>query len=310
MTDLPGDSCEHRKRMLCAMLDRADTQVLRAGLYVVATPIGNLADMTVRAASALARAQVVYCEDSRLARRLLEAYGLRPNLKTYHEHSRETVRDDIVAQIAQGGVVALISDAGTPLICDPGYRLVNAVRSEGLDVFTVPGPSAMSAALSIAGLATDSVLFLGFLPQKSGARRSRLDVFRETPATLIIYEAPHRLVETLGDLADQLGPRRAVVARELTKRFEAVEIGDLTDLASRMAVSEVKGEIVIVIAPPAERGTQVSDADIVARFAVEQRDSSPSQAAKATAKALGVSKSRVYDLAVAGKTGCDGTDGG
>jgi len=292
------------------LLARQFASELAAGLYVTATPIGNLGDLTIRAVSVLARADHVYCEDTRISRRLLDAYGIVRPLKTYHEHNAESVRPTIVAQIADGKAVALISDAGTPLISDPGYKLVTDVQAAGHPVIAVPGASALAAGASIAGLPTDTLVFAGFLPSKATARRQRLEAFAQIKATLVVYEAPHRLTALLSDIDAVCGDREVVVAREITKRFETMYRGYAAELVAAFAASPAKGELVVLVGPPATgTAASVSDDDIVADLDVRLADASLSKAARATAKALGVQKSRVYELGLAQRgTGNDHTE--
>src|SRR5271169_5600037 len=205
---------------------------LDAGLYVVATPIGNLADVTLRALAILAGADAILAEDTRVSRTLLARYGIETPLSPYHEHNAAEARPRALRRIAAGQAVALISDAGTPLISDPGYRLVAEAVAQGLAVIAAPGPSAALAALCVAALPTDRFFFEGFLPPKRAARRERINALAAVPGTLIFYESPGRLAETLADLALELGPRPAAVARELTKLHEEVRRGALDALAA------------------------------------------------------------------------------
>lgn len=231
----------------------AETEPLAAGLYVVATPIGNLQDVTFRALSVLAGAGAVLAEDTRVTKRLLAHYGITTPLLTYNEHSDQAVRERMTERLKSGEALALVSDAGTPLISDPGYRLVQAAIVEGVPVTPIPGPSAVLTALVVSGLPTDRFFFEGFLPPKSAARRTRLAEIGPIPGTLMLFEAPHRLPEMLADAADVLGPRPAVVARELTKLFETVRRGSLPELAAQFAEEgPPKGEIVVLIGPGGE----------------------------------------------------------
>jgi len=233
---------------------------LAAGLHVVATPIGNLGDVTIRALSALAGADIVACEDSRVTRVLLDRYGISRPLTTYHEHNAAEQRPRILAWLAEGRSVALVSDAGTPLLSDPGYRLVVEAVEAGHPVVPVPGPSALLAALVAAGLPTDAFFFAGFLPPKSVARQKRLAELAAIPGSLVFYESPHRLGASLADMASVLGDRPAAVARELTKVFETVRRASLATLAE--AFSEApKGEIVVVVGPPVETPPEAEEID-------------------------------------------------
>jgi 16S rRNA (cytidine1402-2'-O)-methyltransferase len=281
---------------------------LPPGLYLVATPIGNLADITLRALATLARADVLYCEDTRHSGTLLANYAIARPLRPYHEHNAQRERPRVLAELAAGKAVALISDAGTPLVSDPGYKLVREVIAAGHRVVALPGPSAPLAALASAGLPTDTFLFAGFLPPRSGARRTRLAELKGVPATLILFEAPSRLAESLADVAAVLGPREAVVARELTKLYEEVRRGSPEDLARWAAEASPKGEMVVLVGPPLP--TAVTDADIAAKLTPMLPVMSLSDAAKAAAEALGVAKSRVYEIGVALKRQAGATDRG
>ena len=229
------------------------------GLYIVATPIGHLADITLRALEILAGVDLILAEDTRHSRRLLDHYGITTHVSAYHEHNAERARPALLARLAEGQSLALISDAGTPLISDPGYKLVVEAKAMGANVHPVPGASALLAALVAAGLPTDRFLFEGFLPPNSEARRTRLNALAAIEATLVFYEAPQRLGASLADMAAELGHRPASVARELTNMHETVRSGPLDELASYYAEGEVKGEIVVVVAPPPERAAVGAD---------------------------------------------------
>jgi 16S rRNA (cytidine1402-2'-O)-methyltransferase len=285
-----------RARVL-ARLDDALAQPMLAALYLVATPIGHLADFTLRAASILARADSVYCEDTRHSRQLLAQYGISRSLKPYHEHNEERELPRVLEELAAGRSVALISDAGTPLVSDPGFKLVREALAAGFQVVSIPGPSAPIAALACSGLPTDRFLFAGFLPPKQSARRARLAELSAIGATLIFFEAPSRLADSLSDMAETLGPSRgAVVARELTKLHEEVRRGLLGDLARSAAEIEPRGEIVVLVGPPPP--SEVADEEIVALLQQSLAHSSVRDASREVAEALGVPRSRVYDLAV------------
>ncbi|MBV9567708.1 MAG: 16S rRNA (cytidine(1402)-2'-O)-methyltransferase [Hyphomicrobiales bacterium] len=226
---------------------------LSPGLNIVATPIGNLGDVTLRALATLAGADMVLAEDTRVTRRLFAHYGLSVPLEAYHEHNAERVRPAILAKLRGGARIALVSDAGTPLISDPGFKLVEAALAENIAVTGLPGPSSVLAALMIAGLPTDRFFFEGFLPQKEAARRGRLAQLANVPGTLVIFEAPRRLAGMLKDAAAMLGERKAAVTRELTKLFEEVRRGSLGELAYTYSrAAPPKGEVVVVIGPPGE----------------------------------------------------------
>ncbi len=225
---------------------------LPLGLYVVATPIGNLRDMTIRGLETLAAADVIYCEDTRTSARLTEHFGISTPRKALHEHNERELVDAIAGDISRGGRVALISDAGTPLLSDPGFPLVRAVREAGLPVFAAPGASALLAALAVAGLPTDAFSFHGFLPPKTEGRKTALAALRDRRETLVFYESPRRLGDSLAAMAETFGTDRlAVVALELTKKFERVARGPLGELAPQFGEAE-KGEAVILVAGAVE----------------------------------------------------------
>lgn len=271
---------------------------LRAGLYLVATPIGNLGDITLRALETLAAADLIACEDTRVTKKLLDRYGIRTALTPYHDHNAAAARPKIVTRIRDGAAVALVSDAGTPLVSDPGYRLVRAAQDEGLSVTSVPGPSAVLTALAIAGLPTDRFFFEGFLPAKDAARRTRIAALARVPATLVLFETGPRIAATLAALAAGLGDRPAAVCRELTKLHEEVRRDGLGSLASHYAAwAETRGEFVLVIAPPAEPEASAEDVDALLRDAL--RTQSVKDAVAAVAAATGQPRGAVYRRALA-----------
>jgi len=273
-----------------------DQQRLPPGLYIVATPIGNLGDLSPRAAETLRRADLVLAEDRRVTAKLMAHAGAKVRMANYNDHTSETERQALVARLGSEAI-ALVSDAGTPLISDPGYKLVRGARAAGHSVSTVPGPCAAIAALSVSGLPTDRFLFLGFLPAKAKARSDAIAEIAHIRATLIIYESGPRLGETLGALEKQLGPRDAVVARELTKLHEECVAGSLTELVDRYAGAVPKGEIVIVVGPPVEADT-VSLGDLDVLLSAAMNDLSPSRAAAEVAEQLGIPRKRVYARAL------------
>jgi 16S rRNA (cytidine1402-2'-O)-methyltransferase len=267
---------------------------LAPGLYLVATPIGNLGDITLRALSVLARADVVLCEDTRHSRTLLAHFGIATSARAYHEHNAARERPRVLEELGQGRRIALISDAGTPLVSDPGWKLARAALDAGHRVEALPGASAALTGLSVAGLPTDAFFFAGFLPPKSGARCARIAELKAVPATLVFFEAPSRVADTLADLSAGLGSRDAAVARELTKLHEEVRRAPLQRLAEEYAGQTLKGEAVILVGPPQD--APVTDADITARLETALQQMSLRDAAKAVAEALKVPKSRVYEL--------------
>lgn len=268
------------------------------GLYLVATPIGNLRDITLRALDMLASADLVLCEDTRHTARLCEAYAIRTPRSPLHDHNERARLGEIVARLAQGEVIALVSDAGTPLLSDPGFPLVRAVREANLPVFPVPGPSALLAALTGAGLPTDAFLFLGFLPPKTGQRVNALAPLTASPQTLVFYESPRRLGPALADMAEVFGKeRQAVVALELTKKFERFVPGSLAELAEQFS-EETRGEAVIIVAGAA-KGEAAEQSDW--RGALEKAlAEAPLRAAvdEITAR-YGLKRKEVYDAALA-----------
>jgi len=272
---------------------------LPAGLYLVATPIGNLRDITLRALEILAAADLVACEDTRVTRKLFDHYGLSAPLIAYHDHNAESARPKILEKLAAGGAIALVSDAGTPLISDPGYKLVRAATEAGYPVTAAPGPSSALTALTVAGLPTDRFFFEGFLPAKEAARRARIAELARIPATLVLFESGPRLAATLADLAAGLGAREAAVARELTKLHEEVRRSDLGTLAADYAAgAETRGEIVIVIAPPAA-SAQPSAADIDALLQAALARTTVKEAVAEVAAATGEPRRAVYGRALA-----------
>lgn len=274
-----------------------DDAPLEPGLYVVATPIGNLRDITLRALDVLARADLVLAEDTRVTGKLLSAFGLSAKLERHDEHAAERARPKALAALAAGGRVAVVSDAGTPLISDPGYRLVREAAAAGHPVHPVPGASALLAGLSAAGLPTDRFLFLGFAPPKSAARRTFLAEFAGVRATLAFFEGGSRLADCLADMAAVLGgEREAVVARELTKLYESFYRGTLGELAADPRLDAPKGEIVILVGPGRDIQASAADADAALSDALTRLK--PAEAAAEVAKALGLPRRDLYRRAM------------
>ena len=267
------------------------------GLYLIATPIGNLGDISLRALETLAAADCIACEDTRVTRKLTERYGIATPLMSYHEHNSDEALPKILARLEQGQSVALVSDAGTPLISDPGYRLVRAAVAAGHNVTALPGASAVLTALSLAGLPTDRFLFDGFLPPKQGARQKRIAELAAIPATLVLFESGPRLAASLADLAAGLGAREAAVCRELTKLHEEIRRGDLATLANNYADGgETRGEIVIVIAPPPEQDMPTATSTTMLRQALARV--SVKDAVGEVALATGRARRDVYQRAL------------
>ncbi len=281
-----------------------DARPLDPALYLVATPIGNLADITLRGLETLAAADIVACEDTRVTRVLLSRYGIASRPVAYHEHNAERAGPVLLAALADGRSVALVSDAGTPLISDPGFRLVEQAVAAGIRVIPIPGASAPLAALVASGLPSDSFFFAGFLPQKDKARGDRLARLRDVPATLLFFESPRRLKKTLRACCVQLGPDRpAAVCREMTKRFEEVRRGTLAELAEHFAGrDDVKGEVVLVVGPPAGAvAATAEEAEHLLRALA--CDLPPAKAATEAAKRTGLSRKALYQRLLAMKAG-------
>lgn len=280
-------------------LRQAGGEVLSPGLYLVATPIGNLADISLRALATLARADVIYCEDTRHSRTLLSHYAISRPLQPYHEHNAAEQRPRILSALEEGKRIALMSDAGTPLVSDPGYKLAREAAAAGHAVTALPGATAPVVALTLSGLPADTFLFAGFLPTRAGARQTRLKELAAVPATLVFFEAPSRIAQSLADMTAVLGARAAAVARELTKLHEEIVRAPLPELAAAFADRETKGEIVVLVGPPV--AVEATEGAIRERLQPLLHDMSLRDAAKAVADFLGVPKSRVYDLGLAMK---------
>ena len=270
-----------------------------AGLYVVATPIGNLGDMSARAIATLQGVDLIACEDTRVTGGLRMHFQIQTPMTPYHDHNADRVRPELIARIAAGAAVALVSDAGTPLISDPGFKLVRDCAEAGLTVVPIPGPSAMLAAVVTAGIATDRILFAGFLPNKSSARREAIAEFKTLSATLTFYESAQRLADTLGDLNAVLGARQAAVCRELTKLHEEIRRGALDELASAYANEPTpKGEVVIVVAGAEKTVAEVSEAEIDAALQDALAKLSVRDAAALVAEQLNQPRRAVYSRAI------------
>jgi 16S rRNA (cytidine1402-2'-O)-methyltransferase len=272
---------------------------LAPGLYVAATPIGNLGDITLRVLQALAGADVIACEDTRVTRKLLDRYGIVTPLSPYHEHNAAKARPALLRRLADGAAIVLVSDAGTPLISDPGFKLVRAVQEAGHTVTTLPGASAVLTSLSIAGLPTDQFFFAGFLPPKRAARQARIAELTRLPGTLVLFETGPRVAAALADLAAGLGGNReAALCRELTKLHEEIKRGELAKLAEACAGEEPRGEIVLVIAPRSqEPETSLADTETMLREALARH--SLKDAVVEVVQATGRSRREVYQRALA-----------
>jgi 16S rRNA (cytidine1402-2'-O)-methyltransferase len=280
---------------------------LAPGLHLVATPIGNVGDLAPRALAALRDADLVVCEDTRVTGKLLRLCDAMRPLVAYHDHNAARVRPQILARLRAGASVALVSDAGTPLVSDPGYKLVREAIAQGSEVLALPGPSAALAALTVSGLPSDRFLVAGFLPSRAGARRRAIAELGAVPATLVLFEAARRVSETLAELAAALGPREAALARELTKKFEEVRRGSLPELAAHYAAAGApRGEVVLVIGPPAGDAGEVALADLDAALLEALACMSPAAAAASVAAATGLGRREVYRRALALKEAAPG----
>jgi 16S rRNA (cytidine1402-2'-O)-methyltransferase len=268
-------------------------------LYIVATPIGNLEDMTFRAIRILKEVDLIAAEDTRHSRKLLNHYGIATRMTPYHDHNEQLKTDYLLENLLAGQNIAIITDAGTPCIADPGYRIAKAAAEKGIRTVPIPGASAIVAALSASGLPSDRFAFEGFLPPKQGKRKSRLDALKNEDKVIIFYEAPHRLAATLSDMAEILGNRETVVARELTKIHEEFRNGTLHELADFYREQQVKGEVVILIAPPASASAQPlqDPAPLLCQLLFEEK-LSLKDAVKQAAVQTGISRSDIYEMAL------------
>ena len=279
-----------------------DAEKLPGGLYVTATPIGHLGDVTLRALATMAAADVLLCEDTRTTAKLLERYGIRNKLMAYHEHNAARVRPAILKALGEGQAYALVSDAGMPLVSDPGYRLVADCVAHSIPVTAAPGASAVLTALALSGLPTDRFAFLGFLPTKSGERKKLLGEFAHVKATLIAFESPHRIIDALADVAGVLGPRAIAVTRELTKLHEEVLRGLAEEVqAILVARASVKGEITLVIGPPAADEAIASEETIGAAITEALKSMPAAKAAADIARRLNIPKKDIYARILARK---------
>jgi 16S rRNA (cytidine1402-2'-O)-methyltransferase len=275
---------------------------LDPGLYIVSTPIGHLEDITIRALETLAAADVVLCEDTRVTRVLCDRYGITTRLSPYHDHNAEAERPRILAMLANGAAVALVSDAGTPLISDPGYKLVAAVRAAGQAVTAVPGASAALAALVAAGLPTDRFLFVGFLPQRGEARRQKIEALRPIEATLVLYEAANRCEALFEEMIAVFGGERAAaLCREMTKKFEEVRTGTIAALAATLETNPPRGEVVVLVAPPDVAGESAVEVEALLRVALDRLP--VGQAAAEVARLTGADRKQLYRQALAIRAG-------
>jgi len=280
------------------------------GLYLVATPIGNLGDITLRALETLAGVDVIACEDTRITRRLTERFDITATLWQYHEHNAAQARPQILQKLSQGASIALVSDAGTPLISDPGFKLVREACAAGHNVVALPGPSSVLTALAVAGLPTDRFFFEGFLPSKQGARRARLAELSRIDATLVLFESGNRVQEALQDLAAAMGDREAAICRELTKLHEEIRRAPLNELAAEAGALETRGEFVLVIGPPPADALAMSAADLDELLREMLRQTSVKDAVAQTVELTGRPRREIYAraLELSKQSAADGED--
>jgi 16S rRNA (cytidine1402-2'-O)-methyltransferase len=281
-----------------------EAEPIAAGLYVTATPIGNLRDITIRALETLAAADRICCEDTRTTATLLKRYGIRTALSPYHEHNAEKMRPEILDSLGEGQAVALVSDAGTPLVSDPGYKLVRDVLAAGYKVEAIPGASALLTGLVLSGLPSDRFLFGGFLSSKTGERRTQIEELAQPRATLILFESPHRIVDTLTAIAEAMGDPQVAVTRELTKLHEEVLRGKASVLAEELAARPaIKGEITLFVGASEKSQHQATAQDIDAALLAAAQSKPASQAAADVARELGLSRKALYQRLVSLKAG-------
>lgn len=276
----------------------AETRTLQAGIYIVATPLGNIRDITLRTLEILRAADLVLCEDTRVSRKLLTHYGITTPLKAFHDHNESKMIPSLLARLREGKSLALISDAGTPLICDPGYKLVRAAIAEGIPITALPGPSAAINALILSGLPNHRFFFAGFMPAKSAVRLRDLESLRHIPATLIFYESPQRLQETLEDLREHFLTRQIVVAREMTKKFEEVIRGSLMSVTDHFSKNPARGEIVLLIGPPAQEDNLWIEENLAHALETALKKSGLKEAVLEVSALSGVPRKIVYQKAL------------
>ena len=268
---------------------------LAAGLYLVATPIGNLGDVTLRAMQTLAACDFIYCEDTRVTGKLLQRYGIRNAMRNHHDHNEDKTTGDIAAAVRDGKAIALVSDAGSPIISDPGYKLVAACVAAGLPVTSVPGASAVVAGLQLSALPSDTFSFLGFLPEKKTQRIKRLEAFASHPCTMVFYESPHRVLDALEDIDTTYGTRRIAVARELTKMHEETLRGSACDIHAILASRpSIKGEFAIIVSAVLLDDQPVDDATVETAITDALRDMPAGKAAALVAKRFNLAKGNIY----------------
>jgi len=272
-----------------------EAEKVSAGLHVTATPIGNLGDITLRALATLAAADQILCEDTRVTAKLTSRYGIHTTLTPYHDHNAAKVRPGIIARLKEGAAIALVSDAGTPLVSDPGYKLVRAAIAEGVNVETLPGPSASLAALALSGLPSDRFLFAGFLPEKRGERRRFLEELKPVRATLIFFDSARRVSQSISDVASVFGERETAVLRELTKLHEEVLRGRAGEVAAALAAREtIKGEITLIVAPPSEVQAEIDSNEVDRALTTAASELPAAKAAQQVARQFGLPRRDLY----------------
>jgi len=296
-----------RGAFVCLVADATMRGGMAGTLFIVATPIGNLEDITHRAVRVLREVDLIACEDTRHTQKLLNHFGINARTLSYHEYNERERAEQLCELLEQGKNIALVSDAGTPLISDPGFRIVNAAIERGINVVPIPGSAAFVAALAASGLPTGQFLFAGFLPARATARRAKLEELSATPATLVFYEAPHRIASSLKDAAEVLGNRQAVIARELTKLHEEIMRGSLRELAEQFESRTAKGEIVLLIdgankTSSSRDGASASPETLIARVSeLEQQGTDSKEALKVAARELGLKRAEAYRMMLAQK---------
>ena len=265
---------------------------LKPGLYIISLPIGNSKDITIRAIEYLQSVDEIYCEDTRVTNKILSIYKIKKSLKNYHDHNGKKVRPEIIKKIKDGKTIALVSDAGTPLISDPGYKLVSELKAKDLYVTAAPGASSPITALTLSGLPTNSFYFLGFLPVKDQSRKNLIEGLKSLKTTIIIFESANKINKTLQDLIDILGNREMAICREMTKKFEEIITGKISDIAQKIVSKKLKGEIVIVLYGDNKKDQEINLDEIINSFEGEYR---PSELAKIISDQTGFSKSIIYN---------------
>ena len=265
---------------------------LKPGLYIISLPIGNSKDITIRAIEYLQSVDEIYCEDTRVTNKILSIYKIKKSLKNYHDHNGKKVRPEIIKKIKDGKTIALVSDAGTPLISDPGYKLVSELKAKDLYVTAAPGASSPITALTLSGLPTNSFYFLGFLPVKDQSRKNLIEGLKNLKTTIILFESANKINKTLQDLIDILGNREIAICREMTKKFEEIITGKISDIAQKIVSKKLKGEIVIVLYGDNKKDQEINLDEIINSFEGEYR---PSELAKIISDQTGVSKSIIYN---------------